>query len=194
MTSGNAPDGGPARRGPERVDHELELAALRADLDALAGEFATLAGAIADGPGGPAWPDWFTLDQRRAEKAWTGLWAWIRDYLCPTYLLTRAELPDCWTRHPGMRDEMSWLWGTHRAAYGSAGGPTVVSSWHLTWRDGALRGVAQVAHRAGCSPGKCRGQRITDTLPAEGELTSADLWIQDGIDADLQRRRAEPDQ
>lgn len=191
MTSDKAPDGGPRRQGPAAAaaDQDIALARLRTDVDNLADQVADLADVLAEGnPKAPPWPDWHILDASQAEKAWTELWRWLVGYLVPTYAPTRAELPDCWTRHPGMRDELSWLRGTHRAAYGTSGGPAVVSSWHLTYRPGAFANIAVLAKRLGCEPGTCRGERLLDHLPREGELTSEDCWLTDGINADLENR------
>lgn len=222
MTSDNAPDGGPSRRRPTESDVDLldqisrvqdGLQQLSSDVSEIGGSVQTardentrlsnevsaladrVSAALGDSGESVAVLDWWTLDQEQAETAWSGLWQWLAEFYVPRYLPTREELPDCWTRHAGIRDELSWLWCAHRAAYAPHVPVGVAAHWHTLWRHGAFQQVANLAQRLDCAPGRCRGQRLQDGPPPDSrELSDPARWFTDGIQADVDTRTppAEP--
>lgn len=219
-----APDGGPANRRPSpALDlqvQELEIkvtdlgnqvtdvatdvskigAQLQDEISQLGDTVAKLADHVM--PSGDDESDqagiinWHTLDRVQAEKAWSELWHWLESYYVPTFEPTRTEIPDCWTRHAGIRDELSWLWRTHLAAYADGAQPTAAAYWHTTWRTSAMTNIEKLVDRFDCSPGMCRGENTGGASDAAAarrmgkreRLVVAEHWLTDGIQDDLQRR------
>lgn len=95
---------------------------------------------------------WHTLNRDDAQEQWDKLLTWVDEVLCPTYGITRGQLPDCWTRHPAMRNELAWLRTCHVQAYMPGGHAGGAAEWHLRYLPGALQRIALVARRWGQNP------------------------------------------
>lgn len=164
---------------------------LHSQLASLGGTVTQLAQQIEDALGeqaaNPASIDWWTLDRAEAEKAWSGLWQWLEEFYLPRYAPTREELPDCWPLHPGMRDELSWLWCAHRAAYAPQAAIGTVAQWHTLWRGHAFTNIKALARRFDCGPARHLGTPQGD-LPPEHQPTAPHLWRAEGIQIDLDSR------
>ncbi|MER7015848.1 hypothetical protein ABT324_30810 [Saccharopolyspora sp. NPDC000359] len=164
---------------------------LRTQVAALAGSVTGLTKKIDDAFGedaaDPTNIDWYTLDRTEAEEAWAGLWRWLVEFYLPRYAPTREELPDCWPRHPGMRDELSWLWCAQRAAYAPGAAVGTAAQWHTLWRAGAFAQIQELARRLNCGPAKCQGHRLGD-LPGDNEPTREEVWRSEWIQTDLEAR------
>lgn len=135
--------------------------------------------------------DWSTLDCEEAETEWERLYAWLDQRLVPTYRVTLAQLRACWTRHPAVREELSWLKCCWFQAYrrpGSSG--SSAAEWHTRWLPGALDRIAAHWTRAGCTLGAHEGE----ALPEEARqsvgsvLSTRALWLDDGRLADIADR------
>lgn len=179
----------------DRENTEVELHRLDAAVRTLSGvveQVAAEQGQAADED--PATPvPWHTLDRAAAIDAWERLQAWLGDVLCPVYELTREDLPDCWTRHPAMRNELSWLHTCWSQAYLPSAAGTAAAEWHLRHLPGCLGRIAMHAERGKCGNGSCRGVAIRDeleNLAAFAALTSPAVWCADGVADDLAKRPA----
>lgn len=164
---------------------------LRAQVASLGGSVNDLAQQIekmfGDAAADPATIDWWTLSREDAEKAWSGLWQWLENFYLPRYAPTREELPDCWPLHAGMRDELSWLWCAHRAAYAPQAAVGTAAQWHTLWRASAFAQIKDLAHRFDCGPGRHCGTPHGD-LPPENQPTEPRFWRSEGIQVDLDAR------
>lgn len=145
---------------------------------------------------------WHTLNQSKARAAWEELLNWADTVLCPTYGITRGQLPDCWTRHPAMRNEISWLRTCHIQAYhpdAHAGG---AAEWHLRYLPGALERIAGHAQGWGqvddekpssCLKGTCRQGPLPHPWQRRGtafELARHEVWDLEAVQRDIDSRPA----
>lgn len=142
---------------------------------------------------------WHALDSVAAAEAWEGLLTWADEVLCPTYEITRGQLPDCWTRHPAMRNEVSWLRTSHAQAYLSTAHAGGAAEWHLRYLPGALSRIAGHAQGWGqsdetprsCLKGTCR----LGPLPQPWERRSSgfepsrrEVWDLAAVKQDIENR------
>ena len=143
--------------------------------------------------------NWSRLNRDDAAIAWRRLCRWLDELLCPRYGVTRVALPDCWTHHPAMRDEVSWLRVAWEQAYVPEAPAGSAAEWHMRFRPMVMKSLAELAETQGCVDGLCRGEALDGRAqPALDELdgiTRIDFWSQSGIDADCDARPpAEPEE
>lgn len=140
---------------------------------------------------------WHQLDQELARIAWDRLVTWADEVLCPVYEITREQLPDCWTRHPAMRNELSWLYTLHVQAYLPGAPGSQAAEWHLRHLDGALGRIKAHAERPPlreqrCTGGRCRGSYVGEyepgKLPDLKGVTSRNYWDLEAIERDIANR------
>lgn len=134
--------------------------------------------------------DWRKLDRQQARAEWDRLMVWIED-IAATYSLTRQELPDCWTRHPRWRNELSWL----RVAFEQALRPDALASaaadWHMRHLPAARQMLADDANRCGCAGprhGIAAGPMPDESVLAEN--TRRPVWDLTGMEEDIAARPA----
>ena len=157
MTDPGGTDSGPGSgaMGRQLIRQAEAITQLRNDLDQLASEvtdtvadLVTRMETIEDRPGsgsgggvvGPhavaAWC-WRYLGPQGSDALWdelTGWVAWIRN----RYPLAR-RIPECWTRHPEVVEELTALWLAWHAAYTERDAPlTSAIDWHDRWLPGVL--------------------------------------------------------
>ncbi len=147
-----------------------DVPALREDVQALAVTVAGLAEQVAelaeDGGGGretPA-PSWLwpvdpgdpVLAGSVAEQLLAGLIEWAeRVYV----QFDDGRLPECWLWHPGVVEELVWLWRAWRAAYrGSAATVQRAADWHDRQRPGVAARITKAA-------GSCSLREHLDPAP-----------------------------
>lgn len=160
---------------PKVTDLEEAIAALRGTVTALTADTdGTLAGdtpaedpaltaakerlGLRDDPPGPwCWP---LLDPDQAAAAWEALARWVDGVLVPTYAVTRGQLPDCWSRHPRMVAELTWLRHTYLEAHQRGAAAVKAQDWHLRALPGALLAIEGAIPTTGghrpepmCGPG-----------------------------------------
>ena len=201
------------RRDTQRLhDHQVQLASdlselgawvssQRQQLDGLGDSLGKLADAVAgdqeeeEDDGRPRPVDWLTLDRDQAEEAWKGLWAWLADYLVPTFVLTREELVDCWPRHRALRDALSAMWVAQRAATDpKRARRTADVEWQLRYRPDGMKLLVELTARLRCGPGRCSIAGTAEgPVPEDNEPARPELWHEEGINADLEER-PEPEQ
>ncbi len=187
------------------------VAALGGRVDALA-DTAPAAAAVAPA----AWP---ALSAEQAAAEWEALAGWVATVLGPFYETTRAQLPDCWARHPPAVIELVWLRRTYTAAHAPDAPATAAAEWHTRWRRDALTNIAAHIPKRWCRPGEhyvhehdrphptpteqppqrhphTPGRRPDPTdlrVGADGEITHPRYWqagYRAAADTDLDWRRA----
>lgn len=176
-----------------REHTEAELHRLDASVRTLSGVVEEVAGAQGQAADeDPATPvPWHTLDRAAAIDAWEALQGWLDGVLCPVYEITRDVLLDCWTRHPAIRNELSWLHTCWSQAYQPSAAGSAAAEWHLRHLPGCLDRITTHARRAGCSTGTCRRKQIAEQVAARKAyeaVTSAAVWCADGVTDDLAKR------
>lgn len=132
--------------------------------------------------------DWSSLDRAGALREWDRLYQWLDTWLVPTYEISVEYLGCCWTYHPVVREELSWLRVTWAQAYrrprasGAAAG-----EWHTRWLPTTLDRIRQQMRRRGCSGGRHVTPDGRDhILPEEYrkiesyELATMRTWLDDG--------------
>lgn len=138
--------------------------------------------------------NWARLNRDDAEAAWRRLCRWLDELFCPDYRITRTDLPDCWTRHRAMRNEVSWLRVAWEQAYVPEAPAGSAAEWHMRFRPTAMETITKIAEAQGCVDGLCRGEpldgREQPELDELSEITRIDFWSQSGIDDDLAARPA----
>lgn len=166
-----APDGGPAKRRPERdrllVDLGADLRTVRTEVSGLRDDIRETAGvvseamprledletnlaevkgvveALTEDEPEPGNPpvEWPALPAEDAERVWEALAEWVGDTLVPWLQITRSQLPDMWPNHPRAVFELLWLRTCYRQAYAKRSHPTSAAEWHTRWLDAALANV-----------------------------------------------------
>jgi hypothetical protein len=207
-----APDGGPGGASPAAmltgvigrvalVEHRVvllgsdlaEIGAGQNDLSngvtALAAQLAGLQAAVdtltasAEADDETALVDWSSLDRDAAEAEWTRLYEWLETLLVPTYRVTLAQLRACWTRHPAVREELSWLrvcWAQAYRRPGSSG--SAAAEWHVRWRPAALEQIKEHFDRSECTLGAHEGKPLPEQARQStgATLSTRALWLDDG--------------
>ena len=150
---------------------------------------------------------WHVLNRDEARAQWNKLLTWVDQVLCRTYGITRGQLPDCWTRHPAMRNELSWLRTCHVQAYLPTGHGGGAAEWHLRYLPGALHRIGLAARRWGqhspdkaWTPDCCKGGCwLGGDLPHPWEHddvalepTSMSVWDLNAVKADIEARPMPP--
>lgn len=172
-----------ARREAETATREV--GELRDLVRRLAGDFATLARAVA-GNGSPeegtsrAWLQ--VSDPDVAREVLVDLVGWVD----AVYLRYRgAQLPSCWALHPWVIEELWWLRNTHTDAYtGKTATWAKAGDWHDRLRPGVARRIneaigtcAVVMHQRG----EAQEPRAR-AAPLAGHLDDiADAWTSTGL-------------
>ena len=194
----------------EDADVVAEVGELRGQLRELAGSVAEIGGDLAEqrdtlsemaqtldelvakvSPEEHRQVDWrpHKLDRTRARAEWDRLCSWLAE-IAPIYDLTREEVPDCWTRHPRLRNELSWL----RVAFEQSMRPDALASaaaeWHTRHLVAARLNCAEVARRTGCAGPRHRDDRPPPDEGTLAEITSREHWDQQGIEEDVAERPA----
>lgn len=184
--------------GGEQATHQDEIKRLDAGYRTLSGLVQEIADTVqaqqaeADDLTPVNWPQ---LDRELAEDEWRKLFAWF-EQVAADYEIRRDQVPDCWTRHAAMRNELSWLRTAHRYAYSPSAVSGAAAEWHLRHLPGALNRITDHAKRPEdeamrCADGSCRGELVHDPNPpisAFGEITRPEVWCFKGVEADLARR------
>jgi hypothetical protein len=121
--------------------------------------------------------DWAGLSAEQAAAQWPILARWVGDVLVPRYELTRDELPDCWTLHPPVVAELSWLRTAYVQAYLTRSPPQLAADWHTRWRPAVLTRIRELIKPDECSPGKHTPRRGTpiDLAAQNGALPRTQL-------------------
>ena len=127
-----------------------------AGLDDAVAELGGRVDALADTapPAGAAAVDWPALTAEQAAAEWEALAAWVATVLGPFYEITRAQLPDCWARHPPAVIELVWLRRAYAAAHAPDATATAPAEWHTRWRRDALANIATLIPKRWCRPGE----------------------------------------
>lgn len=133
-----------------------DVPALREDVQSLTGTVAGLAEQVADlaeagaGQERPA-PSWLwpaevddpALAVAVAGQLLDGLIGWVRRVYVQ---FDDARLPECWLWHPGIVEELVWLWCAWRAAYRSRAATVQrAADWHDRHRPGVVRRIKETA-------------------------------------------------
>jgi hypothetical protein len=174
-----APDGGPNHRAPDRerllVDLGNEVRALRENVERVRRNTAETAGVVAefapqvldlqedmarvraeldalvDQPEIKNPPiDWVALPAEDAEREWDKLGQWVHEVLGGWYVITRAQLPDCWALHRPAFLHVSWLRTSHVEAYLARSHPSQAAEWNTRWLDGALEQIKEAIPDTRC--------------------------------------------
>jgi len=192
-----APDGGPDNRTPDR-DRQLvdlaadvrksrgEIAKLRNTLVDLAStisewgpqlvdtqkDVAKLSGQVEELLESPeiknAPVDWFALPAEDAAREWVKLGEWVQEVLGDWYLITRAQLPDCWALHCPAFLQLAWLRSSHIEAYLSRSHPAQAAEWNVRWLDAALDKIKDYIPDSRCrAVAGGPGEHLVDKLQAE---------------------------
>lgn len=136
--------------------------------------------------------DWSSLTRAEALREWDRLYLWLDTLLVPTYEITVTQLRPCWTHHPAVREELSWLRVCWAQAYRRAGSSgAAAGEWHARWLPNALDRVEKHFERRGCTLGKHGDQHLPEeirTTIKSDDLAEMKLWLNEGRDDDIQRR------
>lgn len=175
---------------------ETTLPALRQDIERLALAVDLLANPAeqeAEDDDGTALVDWSSLDRAAAGREWDRLYQWLDTWLVPTYEIQVRQLMPCWTYHPRVREELSWLRVCWTQAYKrpSASG-SAAGEWHTRWLPAALQNIREHFKLTLCSQAHHRDRPV---VPEEirAKFKSDDLsvmqsWMDQGRIADIERR------
>lgn len=142
--------------GPHLEDTQKDVAELRGVVD-------ELVSAQAEDANAPV--DWFKLPAETAELEWPKLGEWVHEVLGGWYLVTRAQLPDCWALHRPAFLQVAWLRSSHIEAYLSRSHPAQAAEWNVRWLDAALDKIKEYIPDT-----RCRavtggpGQHLVDKL------------------------------
>ncbi|EYR62528.1 hypothetical protein N866_07795 [Actinotalea ferrariae CF5-4] len=106
-------------------------------------------------PVGPPMPIMWTAhtpDERRHRLADLDVWVtWVVDH----YKLDRRYIPECWTKHWELIEELSALHLAWESAYATTSRADAPLAWHERLGAARLR-LADWVARAGCRPGAHR--------------------------------------
>jgi hypothetical protein len=180
-----------AEIGAGQDDLKNGVTALQGVLFRLQDSVDALTAAPADADDETALVDWSNLDRDEAEAEWARLYTWLETVLVPTYRVELVQLQPCWTHHPAVREELSWLRCCWFQAYrrpGSSG--SAAGEWHTRWLPGALDRIAGHFKRAECNLGKHEGATLPEHIrQASGNtLSTRALWLDDGRLDDIANR------
>ena len=93
---------------------------------------------------------WRYLGPQGTETLWAELSDWV-GWIRNRYPLAR-RIPDCWTRHPEVIEELTALWLAWHAAYTERDAPlTGAIDWHDRWLPGVLHRLEHGAFALNCS-------------------------------------------
>lgn len=172
---------------------EIEILAdaqkrLRGDIEALAGVVAEQSGALevleqavvdaATKPGRPAPAGASdaqitgysarassTEDHAQAVKDLTAWLEWANPVLIVPRSSSRAGIPPCWPRHPGVVEELLALHGAWLAAY-TEGPNDAMIAWHDRWIESCVSRVLKTYTLSECDrEGRCQLDRPAVTRP-----------------------------
>src|SRR5947209_4530280 len=124
---------------------QVEAAATREALEALAARHEELAGLVAEvleaeTPKGPAAIDWTRLDPEARAAALAALSLWVNDVLLPGY--PNCGLRECWANHRQAVIELSNIWQAWRHAYQRRRPDLKLTlEWHDRWMPNAMRRI-----------------------------------------------------
>ncbi len=158
---------------PERVD----------DLTRLGTDLANAIAALTARRAATPCPSWLLLpaDPDLAGRVLDDLTGWLAAvYL--RYPDGADHLPECWTFHPDVVEELLWLMRAWAAAYqGAQAGVALVGDWHDRQRPGVVRRVRQSA--GSCSfenhqtrAGWTRRPSAVPVVPGVDHLTAIAAW------------------
>lgn len=139
------------RRDLDEFTHEATdiVADLLARIDDLEAEAQNSTGPRAGRPA--AWC-WRTLGPHGTQELWAQLTAWV-DWLRARYPLAR-RIPDCWSQHPEIVEELTALWLAWTAAYETTDPPlTAAADWHDRWLPGLLHRLEHGPFALDCTNG-----------------------------------------
>jgi len=129
--------GGQAEMVAEAAGLAREVSRLSA---AIAGKGAPAAGEFV--PVHPRRPVWAAMKDAEHVDALRDVARWVTAILLQRYPGTRAVLPPCWPAHPGVVEELDWLyWDWMGWAVDPAGRSRDAADWHDRWLPGVMARV-----------------------------------------------------
>ncbi len=99
--------------------------------------------------------------------------SWVH-WLCETYVLDAAAVPNCWYAHPDIREELGHLWaGWLMTRHPQAGVGAVGLGWDRN-REATLVRCRTMTSAAGCSPTQGHRDRMARQWPVDHRTLLAD--------------------
>ena len=152
--------------GRQLIRHAEAITQLRTDLDQLASEMTDavadlmtrlestedVAASTATGTGGVTAWCWRDLGPESTESLWRELTEWVA-WIRHRYPLAK-RIPECWSDHPEVVEELTALWLAWNAAYTERDASfTAAVDWHDRWLPGVLHRVEHGAFALNCDQG-----------------------------------------